>query len=92
MSILNFTIPLFLYVLHLLTGASAAAAVHRAPKPLTAATLNVGNGTTLAYIDSGAPGSSTTYTTIFAIHGMGFYSRKSINLFCITILGINRLL
>jgi pimeloyl-ACP methyl ester carboxylesterase len=33
------------------------------------------DGTELAYLDSGPPSSGTTYTTIFAVHGITFTSR-----------------
>jgi hypothetical protein len=37
------------------------------------------DGTKLTYIDSGPPSSETTYTTIFAVHGMVFSSRSFSN-------------
>lgn len=46
----------------------------------TSGNITVGNnGTQLAYIDTGAPGGlySLSYTTIFAVHGEAYYSRKS---------------
>ena len=75
MSILNYSLTLLLFALHMFSAANAATAHHPKPRGPTTSTLNVGNGTELGYIDSGAPGTST-YTTIFAIHGMGYYSRK----------------
>ncbi|EJF60558.1 hypothetical protein DICSQDRAFT_155693 [Dichomitus squalens LYAD-421 SS1] len=73
MSVLNVSSVLLLLFFYLFPAISAAAPHHPAPRQYTTSSLNVGNGTTLAYLDSGAP-SSRTYTTIFAIHGMGFQS------------------
>ena len=71
----SFAAAILLFVSHFFPAISAMAAHHPAPRQYTTSSLNVGNGITLAYLDSGAP-SAKTYTTIIAIHGMGFYSRK----------------
>ncbi|KAI1787182.1 hypothetical protein LXA43DRAFT_1030311 [Ganoderma leucocontextum] len=73
MSIINYSITLLLFALQLFSAANAATANHPKPRQYTNSTINVGNGTELAYLDSGSPGTKT-YTTIFAIHGMGYYS------------------
>ena len=75
MSILNYSVTLLLFALQLFSAANAATAHHPKPRGYTTSTLNVGNGIELGYLDSGSPGTKT-YTTIFAIHGMGYYSRK----------------
>jgi hypothetical protein len=49
-------------------------------RPPQRSTLVVSEGVELAYYDSGAP-SHAPYTTIFAVHGMGFASRKSTSSF-----------
>ena len=71
----SFAAAILLFVSHFFPAISAMAAHHPAPRQYTTSSLNVGNGITLAYLDSGAP-SAKTYNTIIAIHGMGFYSRK----------------
>ena len=61
---------------HVKVGASA---MGTAPcieaRSRTAQTISVGDGVALAYLDSGIPHSSRTYTTIFALHAEIFFSR-----------------
>lgn len=50
----------------------------RPPHP-TASVLPVGGGVELAFLDSGVPpvnNLTPPYTTIFAIHGVAYFSRK----------------
>ncbi|KAI0666409.1 hypothetical protein C8Q78DRAFT_1072372 [Trametes maxima] len=74
----SFFLLQFVFFLGLVAGPSSAwaSSLHRVPR-VTTSKLSVGNGVDLAFIDSGAPTSyskSTPYTTIFAIHGEGYYS------------------